>query len=103
MNSVIEQLLEGEGNDPHTIIMRMRSYIGKPVFTVHANETIFYEVQGCTYLPISDLRVHTESMESYYERKHGVTLQHRELPAFICKGGNLIPPELTFFVETPTV
>jgi hypothetical protein len=100
MNSVIEKLLEGS-QPPHIIIMRMRSYIGKPVFTTHANETHFYEVQGCTYLPISELSVNKESMERYYERKHRINLQHTEIPAFICRGGQLIPPELTFFVETP--
>jgi hypothetical protein len=103
MNSVIDHLLEGVENNPDNITMKMRSYIGQTIFTVHTNEKIFYEVQGSTYQPIRELSVHKETMQRYYERKHGITLQHKELPAFICRGGHLIPPELTFFVEPPTV
>jgi hypothetical protein len=103
MNSILEQLLEGGGDGPHIITMRMRKFIGKTIFTSHASETYFYEVHGCTYLPISELSVHTESMQRFYERKHGIILRHTDLPAFICKGGNLVPPELSFYIEEPTI
>jgi hypothetical protein len=103
MNSVIEQLLEGGPHAPHIIIMRMKNYIGKTVITLHTNETLPYEIQDCSFLPLSDITVHKESIERFYERKHGITLQYTDLPVFICRGGNLLPPELTFFVETPIV
>jgi hypothetical protein len=103
MNSVLEHLLDGVENNPDGIKMKMRSYIGRTIFTVHTSATLFYEVLGSTHQPISELSVHKETMEEFFERKHRITLQHKEIPAFICRGGHLVPPELTYFVEPPSV
>jgi hypothetical protein len=99
MTSIVDSLVADLDDSPvrlGIIGMRMRNYVGKMVYTVHTGQYLTYEVVGTTFSPIADIVVNMESMEEFYRRNYEAVLRHNDLPAFVCRGSQLIAPELCY-------